>query len=205
MEPQRPAGIRPDVKRSLRKANLSYTVDTAPGIRRVRRGKGFAFVQNSGKPVTDQATLARIRALVIPPAWEEVWICPSPNGHLQATGRDSRGRKQAKYHARFREVRDGHKYDHLLEFAAALPKIRRTVARHLRLPGMPREKVLAAIVSLLEKTLIRIGNEQYARDNKHYGLTTIRNQHVQVRGATLGFRFVGKTGVPHEICLESPQ
>ena len=157
-----------------------------------------------GSTVDDPDTLIRIRSLVIPPAWESVWICASPNGHLQATGRDTRGRKQSRYHAKFREIRDSAKYDRVIEFAAALPKLRRTIAQHLKLPGMPREKVLAAMVSLLEKTLIRVGNERYAKDNHHFGLTTIHNNHAKVRGAKIQFHFVGKSGVKREIDLESP-
>ena len=160
---------------------------------------------SSGKPVNDADTLLRIRGLVIPPAWQDVWICANSNGHLQATGRDAKGRKQSRYHPQFRTVRDEAKYDRVLEFAAALPKLRRTVQRHLKLPGLPREKVLAVIVSLLEKTLIRIGNDTYANENHSYGLTTIRNKHAKVNGSTIHFDFVGKSGVSHKIDLDAPQ
>lgn len=194
-----------EAKRSARHAGLQYVTDQLPGIKRVRWGKHFEYVSARGMPVHDDRTLRRIASLVIPPAWEDVWICASPNGHLQATGRDARGRKQAKYHPGFRAVRDEAKYGRVLSFAAALPKIRRTIRRHLALRGMPREKVLAAIVSLLEKTLIRIGNDQYAKKNNSFGLTTIHNKHAKVNGSKITFRFLGKSGVMHEVDLESPK
>lgn len=192
-------------KLSAMAAGLHYVNDRSPGIRRVRRGKAFAYVDAHGKPVKDEATLARIKSLVIPPAWEDVWICASERGHLQATGRDQKGRKQARYHPDFRKTRDEAKYDKVLDFAAALPKLRATVKKHLALPGLPREKVLATIVSLLEKTLIRVGNDEYAKTNKSYGLTTIRNSHAQVKGSHIRFSFRGKSGVSHDIELDSPE
>lgn len=149
----------------------------------------------------DAETLARIRSLVIPPAWTDVWICPVANGHLQATGRDARGRKQSRYHPRWREVRDADKYDRMAAFAKALPRIRRCVKRDLALRGMPREKVLATIVSVMEQTHIRVGNEEYARTNKSYGLTTLRNRHVDVHGSEVVFDFAGKSGVHHTVSL----
>jgi DNA topoisomerase I len=175
-------------------AGLSYVSDSDPGLRRRRSGKGFTYKDASGAPVTDKRTLRRIRSLAIPPAWTDVWICPQSNGHIQATGRDAKGRKQYRYHARFRAQRDSAKYEHLTEFAAALPKIRATVAEHMAQRGLTREKVLATVVHLLETTLIRVGNPDYARQNKSYGLTTLRETHVQVEGTQLRFRFTGKSG-----------
>ena len=187
---------------SAREAGLSYVCDDRPGIRRMRAGKGFRYVDPQGRTVTDADVLARIRQLAIPPAWTDVWICPSPNGHLQATGHDARGRKQYRYHARWRTVRDENKFGRLVDFARALPTIRRKVTTDLRLPGLPREKVLAAVVRLLETTFIRIGNERYAKENGSYGLTTMRNRHVQVRGERIAFNFRGKSGRQHHIELE---
>jgi DNA topoisomerase-1 len=152
-----------------------------------------------GKAIRDEQRLLRIKRLAIPPAWTDVWICPSPNGHIQATGRDARGRKQYRYHERWREERDENKFDRLLEFAKTLPNIRRRVAQDLKLSGLPRQKVLATIVRLLERTFIRIGNEEYARENKSFGLTTFKNRHVKVRGGQVRFRFRGKSGREHEV------
>ena len=180
-------------------AGLRYTTDAIPGIRRVRRGKHFSFIAADGKPITDKGEIARIKSLAIPPAYSDVWICPQANGHLQATGRDARGRKQYRYHKRWREVRDENKFDRMIEFAKALPNIREAVSRDIALSGMPREKVLATIVSLMERTAIRVGNEEYARDNDSYGLTTLREEHVDVKGATVRFHFRGKSGKEHEI------
>src|ERR1700744_3256819 len=161
-----------DPAESARFAGLRYVSDAKPGIRRHRRGKGFYYTQPGGARLTDTDTLGRIKSLVIPPAWQQVWICPIPNGHLQATGRDARGRKQSRYHPRWREVRDETKYERMLLFGAALPRIREQVEADLGRPGLPRRKVLATIVRLMEVTLIRVGNEEYARENKSYGLTT---------------------------------
>ena len=183
-----------DPKLAAEEAGLRYVSDEDPGLGRRRAGDGFAYVKANGDPVTDEATLERVRKLAIPPAWTDVWICARANGHLQATGRDARGRKQYRYHAQFREVRDSTKYEHMLEFAKALPALRRTIAEHMALKGLPREKVLATVVHLLETTLIRVGNDDYARDNKSYGLTTLRNPHVKVEGTQLKFRFKGKSG-----------
>jgi DNA topoisomerase I len=184
---------------AARMARLRYVSDGAPGIARTRSKDGFRYVDADGKPVRDQDTLARIKALAIPPAWEQVWICPHPNGHLQACGRDARGRKQYRYHARWRSVRDEAKYERMIAFGQALPAIRRRIDEALRLPGLPREKVLATIVYLLQATMIRIGNEEYARENKSYGLTTLRNRHVKIDGSEVEFRFRGKSGVFHNV------
>jgi DNA topoisomerase I len=175
-------------------AGLTYVTDEAKGITRERDGDSFKYSKSTGQPVTDEATLERIRKLAIPPAWTDVWICPKPSGHLQATGRDARGRKQYRYHPQFREVSEQTKYEHMLEFARALPAIRAKVAEHMALRGLPREKVLATVVHLLETTLIRVGNDDYARQNESYGLTTLRNKHVKVEGTQLRFQFKGKSG-----------
>jgi DNA topoisomerase-1 len=188
-----------DPVESAKAAGLRYVSDTKPGIRRKRSGKGFHYVDAEGKPVRDKETLARVRSLVIPPAWTGVWICPNPKGHLQATGRDARGRKQSRYHPRWREVRDETKYERMIIFGAALPGIRERVEQDLGLPGLPRPKVLATIVRLMETTLIRVGNEEYARQNGSYGLTTMRNKHVEVDGSTVTFHFQGKSRVQHTV------
>lgn len=180
-------------------AGLIYTSDSEPGIRRVRKGGGFAYLNFNKSAVRDAATLDRITSLAVPPAWKNVWICASPRGHLQATGRDERGRKQFRYHPRWRETRDADKYARLVGFAHALPRIRARVARDLRLQGLPRDKVIATIVRLLETTFARVGNEEYARENGSFGLTTLRNRHVNVRGATVRFLFRGKSGREHEL------
>ena len=190
-----------DPVKAAEDAGLRWICDDAPGIRRVRSGKGFRYVDADGKAVRDDKTLERIRTLVIPPAWTDVWICASPNGHVQATGRDARGRKQYRYHARWREKRDETKYDKMLLFGLALPKIRERVDEDLGRPGLPREKVLATVVRLLETTLIRVGNEEYARANKSFGLTTLRNHHVDVDGAELRFEFRGKSGIQRRVAV----
>jgi DNA topoisomerase-1 len=186
---------------SARAAGLRYVSDALPGIERRAAAEGFRYVSPGGSALRDKATRARIRALAIPPAWTDVWICPREDGHLQATGRDARRRKQYRYHARWREVRDESKYGRLVAFGRALPRIRRRVSRDLSLPGLPRDKVLATLVRLLETTYIRIGNEEYARENESFGLTTLRERQVRVEGAQLRFRFRGKSGVPHEVAL----
>jgi DNA topoisomerase-1 len=175
-------------------AGLTYVSDGDPGIRRRKAGRGFSYAGPDGKAVKDPATLARIRSLAIPPAYRDVWICADPDGHIQATGRDARGRKQYRYHPRWREVRDSTKYEHMLDFARALPALRRRVDADMRKPGLSRERVLATVVNLLENTLIRVGNDEYARQNKSYGLTTLRNRHVKVEGSELKFAFKGKSG-----------
>jgi DNA topoisomerase I len=183
---------------------LRYVTDDLPGFRRQRAGKGFAFLDARGRTIRDEQALKRIRTLAIPPAWTEVWICPFANGHLQATGRDARGRKQHRYHAKWRDVRDETKYARMMAFAKALPKIRARVARDLKLPGLPRNKVLATVVKLLEVSLIRVGNEEYAHSNQSYGLTTMLDRHAKVNGSKVQFRFRGKSGKNHTIDVESP-
>ncbi len=187
---------------AARAAGLRYVSDAMPGIRREAGPTGFVFRRPDGRRIRAAAEIARILALAIPPAWTDVWICPSPRGHLQATGRDVRGRKQHRYHRRWRAWRDEKKFGRMVEFARALPAIRRRVARDLAQPGLPRTKVLAAILQLLEKTLIRVGNEEYARQNQSYGLTTMRDTHVQVRGGVARFTFKGKSGVRHAVVVE---
>jgi DNA topoisomerase-1 len=186
---------------SARAAGLRYVRDDAAGIGRVRRGNGFRYQSPDGEVLRDPETLRRIRSLAIPPAWTDVWICPNPCGHLQATGRDARGRKQYRYHPRWRAVREETKYDRLAAFGLALPKIRARVEADLALAGLPRNKVLAGVVRLLDKTHIRVGNEEYARANGSYGLTTLHNGHVKVAGQTLRFRFRGKSGIRHAVDL----
>jgi DNA topoisomerase-1 len=184
---------------SAEDAGLRYVSDAAPGIGRRRVGRGFTYIGPDGKRLTDRAKVAWIRSLAIPPAWTDVWICATQNGHLQATGRDARGRKQYRYHPRWRAQRDEAKYDHLLDFGKALPRMRRRVARDLRRPGLPRERVLAAVVWLLEKTGVRVGNEEYARDNKSFGLTTLHDRHARVGSKRIRFTFRGKGGKAGEV------
>jgi DNA topoisomerase I len=186
---------------SAKAAHLRYVTGDAAGISRRRRGKGFYYIGPDSKLIRDEATLERIRSLVIPPAWENVWICPFENGHIQAIGRDARGRKQYRYHPRYREVRDEAKFDHMLAFGAALPKIRAQVSRDLSLRRLPKRKVVAAIVRLMDETCIRVGNEEYARANKSFGLSTLRNRHVDVRGSTIHFHFEGKSHQDHDLTL----
>jgi DNA topoisomerase-1 len=186
---------------SAKAAGLRYVSDAPPGLTRRRARAGFRYHDAGGAVVRDRTVLARIKALAIPPAWEKVWICPREDGHLQATGRDARGRKQYRYHPRWREVRDETKYGRMLAFARALPRIRRRVRRDLALPGLPRDKVLAMVVRLLETTRMRVGNEEYARANDSFGLTTLRVRQVRLRGSTMQFRFRGKSGVWHEFAL----
>lgn len=190
-----------DAAVEAKSAGLHYVNDAKPGIRREKfRGK-FRYVKPDGSTIRNEAERKRIDHLAIPPAYEDVWICPDPLGHIQATGRDARRRKQYRYHERWREVRDAAKYDRLLEFADALPAMRTSLERDLSLRGMPKEKVLAGVVTLLETTLIRVGNEEYARDNQSFGLTTLRNRHARVRGASLRFEFKGKSGLHHRVDL----
>ncbi len=188
-----------------REAGLRYSNDARPGIRREMRGKNFVYFSTTGDRLKDAAALARIRPLAIPPAWQKVWICPHENGHIQATGRDGRGRKQYRYHADWRQRRDDNKFSRMVAFARALPRIRRRVQRDLSRRGIPREKALATVVRLLEATLIRVGNDEYARQNKSYGLTTMRNHHARVSGAEVRFNFRGKSGKHHEISVRDPQ
>ncbi len=198
---QQPDLTRTDSRASARQAGLRFTHDGAPGLRRVPHRQGFRYLDQEGRPVRDRVTLDRIRALAIPPAWTDVWICPDPAGHLQATGRDDRGRKQYRYHASWRQVREASKYDRLTTLGQVLPAVRRRVEADLKRPGLPREKVLAAVVRLLERTQIRIGTDEYARTNRSYGLTTILGRHVCVQGPRMKLAFRGKSGVSHEIEL----
>jgi DNA topoisomerase-1 len=183
-------------------AGLRYVSDEQPGYTRKRKGDGFEYFDTEGKPIKDEQRILRINRLAIPPAYKDVWICPTPNGHIQATGRDDRGRKQYRYHERWREVRDENKYERIIVFGQALPKIRRRLNKDLTLPGLPRNKVLATVVQLLERTFIRVGNEEYARENKSFGLTTMRNRHVDVDGSNVRFSFRGKSGVNHEVDVD---
>lgn len=194
-----------DPVESARAARLRYVSDRRPGIRREPRGEDFAYFDRGGDEITDEAALARIRALAIPPAWTDVWICPRPNGHLQATGRDQKGRKQYRYHARWRTVRDETKYARMVPFARALPAIRQRVDEHLRGKSLSRERVLAAVVRLLETTHIRIGNDEYARGNRHFGLTTMRNRHATVSGSKVRFYFTGKSGKRRDVAISDPR
>lgn len=184
---------------SARAAELRYVSDTSPGIRRRRVGKHFSYIGLDGKPIHDEQELKRIRGLVIPPAWNNVWICPNPRGHIQASGRDARGRKQYRYHTEWRKIRDETKYDRLIAFGQALPHIRERVSADLSLPGLQREKVLAVVVRLLDTLSIRVGNEEYARENKSFGLTTLRSRHVKVEGASIHIHFRGKRGIEHDV------
>ncbi len=183
-----------DPRDAAETAGLLYVSDEEPGIRRRKSGKGFTYTGPGGKKIDDKATLDRIKSLAIPPAYTDVWICATANGHIQATGRDAKGRKQYRYHPAFREVRESTKYEHMLEFAKGLPAIRKTIDEHMSLRGLPREKVLATVVHLLENTLIRVGNADYVKQNKSYGLTTLRDPHVKVEGGELRFHFKGKSG-----------
>jgi DNA topoisomerase-1 len=194
-----------DAPAVARKVGLRYVDDSKPGITRKKTATGFRYIAPDGKPVRDEDELKRIRSLAIPPAWTDVWICPHANGHIQATGRDVKKRKQYRYHAQWRSVRDESKYERMLSFGSALPRIRQQVNEALALPGLPREKVLATVVALLQETMIRIGNEEYARTNKSFGLTTLQNRHVEVSGREIEFHFRGKSGVMHTIRLRDPK
>jgi DNA topoisomerase-1 len=194
-------GSKVDPLESARAAGLRYASDAKPGITRVRAGSGFRFIGTNGRTIRREDELKRIRALVIPPAWTDVWICPDTLGHLQATGRDARGRKQYRYHSKWREVRDETKYYRMIAFAQALPHVRRQTSRDLKGPHLTREKVLATVIQLLEKTLIRVGNDEYAKQNQSFGLTTMRDAHVAVGKGQVRFSFRGKSGVEHEVSL----
>lgn len=185
----------------LSAGRLRYVNDDEPGITRRRRGKGFSYTRASGHPVSRAGDIARIKALAIPPAWSDVWICPDPDGHIQATGRDEKGRKQYRYHDQWHADRGTAKYALLAEFAANLAKLRKAVDADLRRHGLPREKVIASVVWLMDHTMIRVGNDTYARDNKSFGLTTLRSRHVEISGTTLRFRFKGKSGKEWDIGL----
>lgn len=196
---------KPSPIESAREAGLRYVSDEKPGIQRIKRGKNFRYTHPDGSPVREDEELARIRQLAIPPAWTEVWISPLPNGHLQATGRDARGRKQYRYHAKWHAVRDETKYSRMMAFGRALPGIRKRIASDLTLPGLPRNKVLATVVRLLETTLIRVGNDEYAKQNKSFGLTTMLDKHAKIRGPNVTFEFRGKSGIEHSIDVHDPQ
>jgi len=191
-----PDGVQTIIDRrdAAESAGLRYISDARPGIRRKKAGTGFSYTRADGSRLSEADALKRIKALAIPPAWTDVWICPFADGHIQATGRDAKGRKQYRYHAVFREVRESTKYEHVVAFADALPTIREVVEEHMDLRGLPREKVLATVVHLLETTLIRVGNDDYAKQNSSYGLTTLKNRHVAVDGNEVRFRFTGKSG-----------
>ena len=190
---------------AARDAGLVYVNDEEPGITRRRSGRGFTYTGPDGKAVTDPKEVRRIKALAIPPAWTGVWICPSPRGHIQATGRDARKRKQYRYHAAWREIRDRTKYDRMTAFGEALPKIRKRIREDLSKPGLPREKVLATIVRLIDLTYMRVGNMRYAKQNKSFGLTTMLGRHVDVSGASIRFEFKGKSGKTHSVDLRHPR
>ena len=192
-----------DPKKSAKAVGLRYVSDELPGISRRKLGKNFQFIGTNGKVISDPRKLGRIKSLAIPPAWIDVWICPIENGHLQATGRDDRGRKQHQYHRRWREVRDETKFNRILLFAKTLPKIRQRVRKDLKLPGLSRKKVLATIVRLLETSLIRVGNEEYARNNGSFGLTTMQDKHVKVNGSSVQFQFHGKSNQHHTINIDN--
>jgi DNA topoisomerase-1 len=202
-----PAGSVADLKivgdpiDAAEEAGLRYVSDDQPGYTRRAKGEDFEYYDTEGRLIRDEQRLLRIKRLAIPPAYTGVWICPSPNGHIQATGRDARGRKQYRYHERWREVRDENKYDRIVAFGNELAKIRRRVNKDLALSGLPRNKALATVVQLLERTFIRVGNEAYARENKSFGLTTMQDRHVDVKGSQLRFRFRGKRGIKHQIDL----
>lgn len=195
--PRRVLPADPEASAAL--ASCRYVDDTSPGIVRKRHGRGFRYLRPDGSAVADAATMRRIKRLVIPPAWTDVWICPAADGHIQATGRDAKRRKQYRYHPRFREIREETKYERMLAFAAVLPQIRATVDEHLGKPALSREKILATVVRLLEITLIRVGNEEYAKQNASFGLTTLRNRHVDIDGSTIEFRFRGKSKQHHVV------
>ena len=181
-----------DPEDAAEEAGLRYMSDDKPGYTRKRRGKRFVYFGTDGDEIRDEKCILRINRLAIPPAYTDVWICPSPNGHLQATGRDDRGRKQYRYHERWRKERDENKYEKMVVFGRALPRIRRRINKHLKLRGLPRKKVLATVVQLLESTFIRVGNKEYVRENKSFGLTTMQDRHVDVKVQPSGFAFAGK-------------
>jgi DNA topoisomerase I len=195
----------PEPAKTAQQIGLRYVGNNVAGIARRGNNGDFRYVDADGKPIRDEATLARIRSLAIPPAWTDVWICPWENGHLQATGRDARKRKQYRYHPRWRDVRDEVKYGRMISFGKVLPVIRRKVEEALKQPGLPREKVLATVVYLLQATMMRIGNEEYARQNKSFGLTTLRDRHVRIDGSEVEFRFRGKSGIQHAIKVDDPR
>jgi len=199
------AGATSSEAKVAKSAGLHYVNDRQPGIRRIRAGNGFRYAKAGGAIIKETQTLGRIKRLAIPPAWTSVWICADAHGHIQATGRDARGRKQYRYHPYWREQRDENKYDRMLRFGRALPRIRRCVRQHIRQPGLGREKVLAALTRLLEVSGLRVGNEEYAIHNRSYGLTTLRDRHARVRGDKIDFRFRGKSGKEQSATIEHPR
>jgi DNA topoisomerase I len=201
MRPTRRAAAPTDPRASARAAGLRYSTDAGAGITRRRAGRGFTYRDANGRTIRDRAVIDRIKSLAVPPAWTAVWICPTPSGHLQATGRDARGRKQYRYHPAWRSGRDAAKFERLLDVARVLPRVRKRCDEDLVSPGLSREKVLAAVVRLLELTLIRVGNEEYARLNRSFGLTTLKRRHASVEGSAIRFRFRGKSGQQHEVGL----
>lgn len=203
IDPKKLAAAPLEPEQAAKAAGLRYVDDSLPGLSRKKVGTGFGYRDIDGKVIRDPEVIKRIRSIGIPPAYTDVWICPDPRGHIQATGRDAKGRKQYRYHARWSEIRDSTKYAHMLEFAHALPKIRARIDADMKRPGLPREKVLATIVNLLETTLIRVGNEDYVKENKSYGLTTLRNRHVDVDGKELRFEFKGKSGKLWKLRIEN--
>jgi DNA topoisomerase-1 len=197
--------LEKEERQDARAAGLRYVTDASPGIGRIARADSFRYVDPSGRPIKDEETLERIRKLSVPPAWTAVWICTIENGHLQATGRDARGRKQYRYHLKWRRVRAGTKFERMVQFGEALPMLRKKAMEDMALPGLPLEKIVATIVWLLDKTLIRVGNDEYARDNGSYGLTTFRSKHVEVSGSTMHFDFRGKSGKVHSVDVRDPR
>ena len=192
-------------RRAASRAGLRYVTDGVSGIRRKRVGSGWAYYAPDGVRIEDPSVRKRLNALAIPPAWTQVWICPDPDGHIQATARDARGRKQYRYHPQYREARDRSKFRRMLEFSEVLPRLRERIERDLRAESLSRRQILATVVRLLDRTLIRVGNDEYARENRSYGLTTLRRRHVTVEGAMLRFSFRGKSGVEHTIALADPR
>jgi DNA topoisomerase-1 len=192
-------------RRAATRAGLRYVTDGASGITRRRVGTGWAYYDPDGSRITDSQARKRLNSLAIPPAWTQVWICPDPAGHIQATARDARGRKQYRYHPAYREARDHSKFRHMLEFSEVLPRLRERIERDLRAPDHTRRQLLATVVTLLDKTLIRVGNDEYVRENKSFGLTTLRRRHVRVDGKLLSFTFRGKSGVEHSISISDPR
>src|SRR6267142_919580 len=192
-------------RKAARHAGLRYVTDGVRGIRRKRVGGGWAYYAPGGARITDAQLRKRLNSLAIPPAWTDVWICPNPDGHIQATARDARGRKQYRYHPQYREARDRSKFHRMLEFSEVLPRLREQIERDLSAADLSRKQLLATVLMLLDKTLIRVGNDEYVRENRSYGLTTLRRRHLKIEGAMLRFSFRGKSGVEHTIAVADPR